>query len=173
MSKENENGMTHAEVIAFHGKLSRVRGLKGADLNYAIKWNLKKLKPRIEVYVEQENEIRDIIKEFNEEKKKIQETYATVEGKVRKLEENKGGQIHVKYDIPADKLKEFEAKIQDLEVKHKDKLEEVDTKWAELMKSRKETKTDYEIFTIKRHHIPADISTEDMDLIFDMVKANE
>ncbi len=173
MSMETVKTMTHADVIEFNEKLKKVKGLKGADLNYAIKYNLKKLKPHIEVYAEQENEIREIVKEFNEERTKIQEQYATVDGKVKKRQENKDGQMYVTYDIPADKVQEVEAKIEELKVKHKEKLDSVDLKWKELVDSRTKGKTDFEIFTVKRHHIPADISTEDMDLIFDMIKANE
>ncbi len=175
MSKETqtETGMTHAELISFNGRLKKVKGLKGADLNYAVKYNLKKLKPYIDIYIEQENEIRDLIKDFNKQKTELQEKYATVDGKVKKLEENRDGQIYATYDIPADKVAEVNAKIEELKVQHKEKLDDVDQKWKELMESRTKGKTDYEIFTIKRHQVPADISTEDMDLIFDLIKSNE
>ncbi len=170
---EKKTGMTHAEVIDLNAKLSKVKNLKGFELNYAIKKNLKNLKPEIEIYSEQEKEIQEITKDFIDETNNLKSEYATVDGKVKLKHRQDGDKTFTEYDVPAEKKKELQQKIEELRKKHKAKLDEANDKWKDLMESRKTGRTDFEIFTVKKQNVPADISTEDMELIFDLIKEDE
>jgi hypothetical protein len=159
--------MKHQEVIDLNHKLKKVKNLKGAAINYAIKKNLKNLVPEIEVYQEEENELLEVQKEFTEESNALWKEYATGEDGEVKTKTEEGV---VMFDVPLSKRKELEKKLEDLREKHKEALDKVKEMWSVLEKSRAEGDSDFKIFTIKKEAIPDDISTEDMDLIFNLIE---
>lgn len=137
--------MTHQELIKLNSKLSDVKGLKGFKLNYAIKKNLSKLEPEIKIFAAEENDVRNIAKDFQKDVKELTE---------KKLEKE---------------LHEKEVKL--LEEKHKDVIKEANDNWAELMENRTTAVVaDFSIYKIKAEDVPNDITTEQMNLIFEIIE---
>ncbi len=149
--------MKHVEIIQLNYKLSQVKGLRGNDINYAIKKNLSKLKPELEIYTEQEKDILVIKKPFDDAVLELQKAF------IGKKEDEISEWEKTKFAAEVDVLKET----------YKNILKEAQDKWDELVKFRNERDSTFEIFTVKKHHVPADISTEDMDLIFDIIRDND
>jgi hypothetical protein len=160
--------MTHSEVLSLSNKLSKVKGLSGATVNYAILRNLKNLESEIDVYQKQEKEIGDMAKEYTEAVEKITRERATVSGEV-KTKTNLSGQTV--YDISANQQTALSEEIKELNTKYKDVIDATDLKWAELIKFRLESQSDFKLIKIKKEDVPSDISTENMTLIFDLIEA--
>lgn len=140
--------MKHYEVIGLYNKLSKVEGLEGCKLNYAIKKNLSKLEIEINLYAKEEYELRSLTSEFQKEQSSLEKLFSKEEDK-----------------------KEFENQITELENKHQIKLKEFKEKWEQLMKFRKENDNpDFVIHKVKTSDVPENITTEQMDLIFHILE---
>ncbi len=159
-----EKKLKHQQVVELYLNLSKVKGVEGRELTYAIKKNLKKLQPEIEVYQDEEKEVRKLLEDFDKEREKLNVKYATVDGKVKR----KGSG----YDISAEKMKDLEAEILALADTdpHKEVIKNFEEKWAELMKFRKEKESEFAPLYVTMEDIPKNISDENMNLIFELIE---
>lgn len=154
--------MFHKDAIDQHNKLKKVKGLAGFKVNYAIKKNLALLKPEIDILTKQETEIEDITKPFKEAVNK--EIVRLAGGKATVVEGKPG------YVVPKDKVSAFEK----FQLEQRKKYEKLFAKQeAEVKKYKKfieETESPFSPWLIDIEDVPADINTEQMDAIFDLIK---
>ncbi len=153
--------MTHSETITLFINLQKLTGIKNTKLNYAIEKNLQKLRLEVEIYQKQENEIGSQTNEgilpnnYIKEKELISKKYLTKEGDSK------------------DKEIELNKEIDELKTIHAVALKSCTENWEKLMDSRKKEQSGFTPYTIKEQHLPVDLSTEDMKLIYPIIKDNE
>jgi DsbC/DsbD-like thiol-disulfide interchange protein len=143
--------------------------LKGNDLNFAIKKNIKKAIEELAPAKEQEEEMALIIKPYVEEKEAAFKKASIVDGtpKTKFL-----GKQSV-YDVQPENEESLKKELAELTVKHQGKIDEYDERQKEFQLFLKQKDSTFEITKVKRHHVPADITTEDMELIFDIIQDKE
>lgn len=165
--------MKHIKVIELKNNLTAVSSLKGFDVNYAIQENLERLEAAIKPLATQEKEVEKLLESFLEEKKKISEEFAVVDGEVKyKTIETEFGKQSI-YDIPLDKMADFNSKMLELKEKHKDnivKYEEERVKFNDFIENGDSS---FQLFTVKSNHVPSDITTENLKLIFTIIRKKE
>ncbi len=153
--------MTHEKLITIANNLSAVKNLKGLELNFAIKKNIVKMAPELTVFQAQEKEIMDGVSAYKKDELELSKKF---NAKI------KNEQV---FEVPADKrvafIKEFTALLK----KHKKALDLADKKWKELKEFRKTKQSDFILTKVKKCHIPEDISTENMALIFDIIRDDD
>lgn len=167
--------MKHSEVIEKRNGLLELKGIKSAELNYAIAENIERAEKAIKPLAKQEEELENILKEFSEKRREIGEKYAKDEkGDVQYKQSVSGdGKLVQTYDIPKDKLKAFQDEVSKLKVKYKKEIKEYDTEMAKYLKFIEETESPYKPMTIKMAHVPSDITTEQMKIIFHFIRKKE
>jgi len=108
-----------------------------AKAAYGLAKNKTKVESEIKAIQEAQQKIQpsaEAIK-FNEERIKLCEEFSN------KDEDGKAIEIGLRYDIPAEKIEAFEAKVEEVKEKYKEALEEKEKKeeeWMELMKEEVE-----------------------------------
>lgn len=158
--------MKHSETIDLRDKLQKVKNLIGFEINYCIKVNLQRLKIALAPLVDMEMEDEKLIAQFNAELKALREKYATVDGEVK----YKTNGSTVQYDVPDAKLKQLELDVKSLKVKHKKSLDAFSKKKKAYNDFLKKTDSKFKITKVKKQFIPKDITTENLDLIFDLIE---
>ena len=159
--------MKHSEVIKLYENLSQVKGLSGAKVNYAVLRNLKNLEVEIEVYKKQEEEINDITKEYSSLVELTYKNISTINGEVKTKTNEKGQTI---YDIHNSKRPELKQILDGLALKHKKEIDSANEKWTALLKFRMENESEFKPITVKVSDLPSDISTENMNFLFNIIE---
>jgi len=159
--------MKRSEVLDLYTKLDKVKGLSGAELNFAIKKNLRMMKDDKEIALEEERELIKLADEYNKDSDNLKRDAATVDGKVLTKKNEKGVEV---YDVAVEKLDELNDKLNSLYEKNAPLFKEINDKWEALMNARKEKESNFVLYTIKKNEVPISISTEDMELIFDLIE---
>lgn len=161
--------MKHSQVLVLQESLRKASGLIGFEINFCIKKNLQRIKTAIEPLAEMETEMLNIIKPFNDAKTELKKQYATVSGIV-KYKQKEGKTV---FDIPEEKFAEFEKAVFDLSVEHKNIIDSYETKMNEYVNFLQKTESDFKITTVSAKYVPKDISTENMNCIFDLIECEE
>ncbi len=158
--------MKHQEVLNLRAKLQKVKGLKGRELNFEIKTNILEINRITEPLVAMEKEIEDVIIPFDKERNTLFIKNCTVNGIVKRKVFN-GQEI---YDVPLEAQGIHNQELIDLMTKFKDDIDKYNKDRTEFVKFLNETESKFEISKVKKDCLPEDISTEDMDLIFDIIE---
>ncbi len=158
--------MTHQNVLNLRDKLLKVKGLKGWELNFEIKTNILEINRIVEPLVEMEKEIQSILTKFNEERNALHIKNCTVDGVVKK---KIVGGMEV-YDVPLSKQVDNAKELGELMTKYKIDIDRYNKENTGFLKFLNEEESKFKISTVKKEHIPEDISTEDLDLIFDIIE---
>lgn len=148
--------MKHREVIELSKKLAKVKDLTGLTVNYAIKKNQNKLKEQITILSKMEEEIVDIVSEYNKERNELFKVH--------------GKNVGNEYVIEKEKQDDFKLLIEGLNEKFKETIEKYEFELKKYFKFLDETENEFQIYTVKKSDIPENITTEQMDLIFDLIK---
>ncbi len=158
--------MKHSEVLSLRAKLQKVKGLKGRELNFEIKTNIIEINRIVEPLAAMEKEIDDILNQYNEERIALFIKNSTEGGEVKKKIVNN---IEV-YVVSPEKVEAHEKEFKKLQAKFKKDLDKHKKEYSAFLKFLSETESKFKISKVKRHHVPEDISTEDLDLIYDIIE---
>jgi len=164
--------MKHQEVFDLAQKLRKVKGLEGRDLNYEIQYNLNEIDRLSAPLITQEKEIEEILKKYNEEKKEVfKKNSTTADGtvKTKKLQISET-EFFESYEVQEEKKEEHDKEIVALDKKHKKEITDYDVKRKDFLEFLKKTESKFVVSKVKMHHVPENISTEMMNLIFDIIE---
>jgi hypothetical protein len=154
--------MKHTKVIELRTQLRNLKGIKSAEVNYAIFENIERADFALKAIETQEKDIEETAKAFNEERnelgKKLSEGKTRVENGV------------LVFDIAEEKLTEFKKAVDELREKHSESLKEYEEKRAEFIKMLNEGDSPFNPYLIKKHHIPTDIDTEKYAVLFPLIR---
>lgn len=155
--------MTRKEALSLNNELHGIKKLKGREVLYAISLNKTGLDPIMKAIQEQQKDLQDIAKEYNDERVELVKSFATVNGEVKYKSKNQ-------FDVPEEKLPELEKKIEELKVKHKgclDKQQEEAKAFDRFM----DGDSGFTPILIKKHDIPEDLDDVSiMDTLLKIVK---
>lgn len=156
------------QVIELRNKLQKVSNLKGLEVNYIIKKNIRGINDSLVEVIEQEKEVNAIISEFQKELQPILIKASTdSKGVVNQSSQSNGA---MSYQIQKDNQEDYKKEYAILEEKYKSEMAEYTEKNIEFNKFLSETDCSFTILTLKKESIPSDIDTENMDLIFDLIE---
>lgn len=165
--------MKHKKVLELKNKLKQLKGIKSAEVNYAIFENIERAENSLKALGELEKNIEDTIKEFTEALTDLGKKLSTVNGIVKTKQQLIGSDFFTAFDIPEDKIEEFDRGVECLREKYAESIKEHDDKRADFIKIVNEGESLFVPYLIKKHQIPSDIETEAMAILFPLVKKTE
>lgn len=142
------------ELISLFTTLNKQLNKGNAKFKYAILKNIKILSPEIETLKNMEEQIYNIIKEYEEKRSIIIRQYGKQEGEIIKIDPNSEN-----YEVA---LKELTELIEN----NKDKINENDIKTKEYYNFlNEETSFDFKLHKINPDDLPDNISSEDLGVL--------
>lgn len=154
--------MKKKDVIKLYNALNSINGLKGVKFNYAVAKN-KRILENERGAMEKALEQSDEFKKYESERVELCIKYAE--------KDKKGNPVMVNnnYKIEEKKEKTFEKEFEKLQKEHKSSIKEREKQFEEYNKLLEE-KVEIKLHKIKEEDIPEDITTNQLDSIFDILE---
>lgn len=158
--------MKHIEVYSLYNKLTKLNGLQGFKLNYAIKRNEDHLSSRVKILDKLKTDIVEMARPYDIKRDELLTMMADGNKK-----QNDNGTIN--YEIKPEKHQEALAKLKELDEEYKD-LIAIRTKELEnYVKYLENEESDFIPYTIDHSDVPNTITTEQMDALYPLLKPDE